>query len=127
MTAASHSETNSERWGLIAGNGRFPFLVLEGARSVAVPKWFETVEKLCKMPVFLWSAGPKFLILRSRQTDARPREYFLDSLVFFWHMYQAPHPLWKVHTAEQVPGAVVDFRPQSPLGSAAIQTGEKHQ
>jgi DUF1009 family protein len=32
------AETNSgaeraERWGLIAGNGRFPFLVLEGARS----------------------------------------------------------------------------------------------
>ena len=24
---------NSERWGLIAGNGDFPFLVLEGARS----------------------------------------------------------------------------------------------
>jgi len=36
MTAASHSETNSERWGLIAGNGRFPFLVLEGARSQGI-------------------------------------------------------------------------------------------
>src|SRR5215470_18251262 len=31
-------ETNSNmaRWGLIAGNGRFPFLVLEGARSQGI-------------------------------------------------------------------------------------------
>jgi DUF1009 family protein len=27
---------NKERWGLIAGNGRFPFLVLEGARSQGI-------------------------------------------------------------------------------------------
>jgi UDP-2,3-diacylglucosamine hydrolase len=27
------ADTKTERWGLIAGNGRFPFLVLEGARS----------------------------------------------------------------------------------------------
>src|ERR1700726_2763707 len=26
-------EAGTEQWGLIAGNGRFPFLVLEGARS----------------------------------------------------------------------------------------------
>ncbi len=26
-------EAGTERWGLIAGNGRFPFLILEGARS----------------------------------------------------------------------------------------------
>ncbi|MGH9703127.1 MAG: LpxI family protein, partial [Candidatus Acidiferrales bacterium] len=25
-----------ERWGLIAGNGKFPFLVLEGARSQGI-------------------------------------------------------------------------------------------
>ena len=30
------STTNSTRWGLIAGNGRFPFLVLEGARSQGI-------------------------------------------------------------------------------------------
>src|ERR1700722_9113500 len=29
----SKTEAGTERWGLIAGNGRFPFLVLEGARS----------------------------------------------------------------------------------------------
>jgi hypothetical protein len=29
-------ETSSARWGLIAGNGRFPFLVLEGARSQGI-------------------------------------------------------------------------------------------
>ena len=28
--------TNSTNWGLIAGNGRFPFLVLEGARSLGI-------------------------------------------------------------------------------------------
>jgi hypothetical protein len=28
--------TNSTGWGLIAGNGRFPFLVLEGARSQGI-------------------------------------------------------------------------------------------
>jgi UDP-2,3-diacylglucosamine hydrolase len=28
--------TNSTNWGLIAGNGRFPFLVLEGARSQGI-------------------------------------------------------------------------------------------
>ncbi|MBI3405954.1 MAG: LpxI family protein, partial [Acidobacteria bacterium] len=28
--------TNEQRWGLIAGNGRFPFLVLEGARSQGI-------------------------------------------------------------------------------------------
>jgi DUF1009 family protein len=33
-TSASRDPTSAgERWGLIAGNGRFPFLVLEGARS----------------------------------------------------------------------------------------------
>jgi hypothetical protein len=30
------STTNSRGWGLIAGNGRFPFLVLEGARSQGI-------------------------------------------------------------------------------------------
>jgi DUF1009 family protein len=29
-------ESNSNSWGLIAGNGRFPFLVLEGARSQGI-------------------------------------------------------------------------------------------
>jgi DUF1009 family protein len=29
----SQAQTTMKRWGLIAGNGRFPFLVLEGARS----------------------------------------------------------------------------------------------
>src|SRR5947199_8678589 len=28
--------TNTTGWGLIAGNGRFPFLVLEGARSLGI-------------------------------------------------------------------------------------------
>src|SRR5437773_7671574 len=28
--------TNTTGWGLIAGNGRFPFLVLEGARSQGI-------------------------------------------------------------------------------------------
>src|SRR5215467_6132086 len=28
--------TNTTNWGLIAGNGRFPFLVLEGARSQGI-------------------------------------------------------------------------------------------
>jgi hypothetical protein len=28
---------NTEQWALIAGNGRFPFLVLEGARSQGIP------------------------------------------------------------------------------------------
>src|SRR2546423_15622658 len=28
--------TNNAGWGLIAGNGRFPFLVLEGARSQGI-------------------------------------------------------------------------------------------
>lgn len=30
------ANTNSTSWGLIAGNGRFPFLVLEGARSQGI-------------------------------------------------------------------------------------------
>jgi len=30
------AQTNSTGWGLIAGNGRFPFLVLEGARSQGI-------------------------------------------------------------------------------------------
>jgi DUF1009 family protein len=33
MTVAASPDTASEHWGLIAGNGEFPFLVLEGARS----------------------------------------------------------------------------------------------
>ena len=32
----SSSHSGSGRWGLIAGNGRFPFLVLEGARSQGI-------------------------------------------------------------------------------------------
>src|SRR5215472_6485910 len=32
----THPNTNAGRWGLIAGNGRFPFLVLEGARSQGI-------------------------------------------------------------------------------------------
>src|SRR6267154_843509 len=32
----SIASTNSSGWGLIAGNGRFPFLVLEGARSQGI-------------------------------------------------------------------------------------------
>ncbi|HEX2715060.1 MAG TPA: hypothetical protein VHM88_22970, partial [Candidatus Acidoferrales bacterium] len=35
MTAAPESAPQA-RWGLIAGNGRFPFLVLEGARSQGI-------------------------------------------------------------------------------------------
>src|SRR6201987_3575959 len=30
------TSTNSNGWGLIAGNGKFPFLVLEGARSQGI-------------------------------------------------------------------------------------------
>ncbi len=30
------ADSNTTRWGLIAGNGRFPFLVLEGARSQGI-------------------------------------------------------------------------------------------
>src|SRR6476660_7930943 len=30
------ANTNTKGWGLIAGNGRFPFLVLEGARSQGI-------------------------------------------------------------------------------------------
>src|SRR5256885_7891541 len=30
------TETKTSGWGLIAGNGRFPFLVLEGARSQGI-------------------------------------------------------------------------------------------
>src|SRR5260370_6025385 len=30
------ANTNTTGWGLIAGNGRFPFLVLEGARSQGI-------------------------------------------------------------------------------------------
>jgi DUF1009 family protein len=33
VQANLNSQPAAERWGLIAGNGRFPFLVLEGARS----------------------------------------------------------------------------------------------
>jgi DUF1009 family protein len=33
MAAKLSTDTKTEQWGLIAGNGRFPFLVLEGARS----------------------------------------------------------------------------------------------
>jgi DUF1009 family protein len=33
MPELQHSTTG---WGLIAGNGRFPFLVLEGARSQGI-------------------------------------------------------------------------------------------
>ncbi len=36
MTLASESSPQAARWGLIAGNGRFPFLVLEGARSQGI-------------------------------------------------------------------------------------------
>src|SRR5260370_14027555 len=30
------ASTNTTGWGLIAGNGRFPFLVLEGAHSLGI-------------------------------------------------------------------------------------------
>src|SRR3989475_8937584 len=30
------TNANAKSWGLIAGNGRFPFLVLEGARSQGI-------------------------------------------------------------------------------------------
>ena len=36
MTLAHEPEPSTARWGLIAGNGRFPFLVLEGARSQGI-------------------------------------------------------------------------------------------
>lgn len=36
MRSAPQSESSTGRWGLIAGNGRFPFLVLEGARSQGI-------------------------------------------------------------------------------------------
>src|ERR1700716_1185866 len=32
----ANAETSTTGWGLIAGNGRFPFLVLEGARSQGI-------------------------------------------------------------------------------------------
>jgi len=34
--ANSSAATPTAKWGLIAGNGRFPFLVLEGARSQGI-------------------------------------------------------------------------------------------
>ncbi len=36
MTLAHEPGPHAARWGLIAGNGRFPFLVLEGARSQGI-------------------------------------------------------------------------------------------
>jgi DUF1009 family protein len=36
MPHAKDTTPNATRWGLIAGNGRFPFLVLEGARSQGI-------------------------------------------------------------------------------------------
>ena len=36
MTARSEGSPHAVRWGLIAGNGNFPFLVLEGARSQGI-------------------------------------------------------------------------------------------
>jgi DUF1009 family protein len=36
MTPAPHTSSAPDRWALIAGNGRFPFLVLEGARSQGI-------------------------------------------------------------------------------------------
>ena len=36
MTLAPETSPSPVRWGLIAGNGRFPFLVLEGARSQGI-------------------------------------------------------------------------------------------
>jgi DUF1009 family protein len=36
MTPSSDASPHPDRWGLIAGNGRFPFLVLEGARSQGI-------------------------------------------------------------------------------------------
>lgn len=36
MTPAREAAPPTARWGLIAGNGRFPFLVLEGARSQGI-------------------------------------------------------------------------------------------
>ncbi len=36
MPHAKDTAPNATRWGLIAGNGRFPFLVLEGARSQGI-------------------------------------------------------------------------------------------
>ncbi len=36
MTPGPESAPPAARWGLIAGNGRFPFLVLEGARSQGI-------------------------------------------------------------------------------------------
>ena len=32
----AEAQKNKAGWGLIAGNGRFPFLVLEGARSQGI-------------------------------------------------------------------------------------------
>ncbi len=36
MTSAPQTAPQDARWGLIAGNGQFPFLVLEGARSQGI-------------------------------------------------------------------------------------------
>ena len=36
MSSAPTLASSAGRWGLIAGNGRFPFLVLEGARSQGI-------------------------------------------------------------------------------------------
>ncbi len=36
MSTSSEERAGTGRWGLIAGNGRFPFLVLEGARSQGI-------------------------------------------------------------------------------------------
>jgi DUF1009 family protein len=36
MTSAAQNAPATARWGLIAGNGQFPFLVLEGARSQGI-------------------------------------------------------------------------------------------
>ena len=36
MSTSSYEQAGAGRWGLIAGNGRFPFLVLEGARSQGI-------------------------------------------------------------------------------------------
>jgi UDP-2,3-diacylglucosamine hydrolase len=36
VTRSSEAAAHSDRWGLIAGNGRFPFLVLEAARSQGI-------------------------------------------------------------------------------------------
>ena len=63
------SISSSNSWGLIAGNGRFPFLVLEGARSQGIDMAVIAIKE---------EADPDLRQIRSAAALGKPGRAFED-------------------------------------------------